>query len=81
MSICKRFQKAATDLCSSSGEAVGESRVSIKYLAPYVFRVAISNRRIVKAEDHKVFFRYRKPHGNRWPTMAPDAMELMRRFL
>lgn len=62
-------------------QAVGESQASIKYLAPYVFKVAISNHRIVKVEDHKVFFRYRKTHSNRWRTMALDAMEFMRRFL
>jgi predicted Zn-ribbon and HTH transcriptional regulator len=62
-------------------QAVGESHASIKYLAPYVFKVAISNRRILKVEDHKVYFRYRKTHSNRWRTMALDAMEFMRRFL
>jgi hypothetical protein len=62
-------------------QAVGESQASIKYLAPYVFKVAISNHRIVKVEDHRVFFRYRKTHSNRWRTMALDAMEFMRRFL
>jgi predicted Zn-ribbon and HTH transcriptional regulator len=62
-------------------QAVGESHAVIKYLAPYVFKVAISNQRIVKVEDHKVFFRYRNTHSNRWRTMALDVMELMRRFL
>jgi hypothetical protein len=62
-------------------QAVGESHASLKYLAPYVFKVAISNHRIVKVEHHRVFFRYRKTHSNRWRTMALDAMEFMRRFL
>jgi len=62
-------------------QAVGETTSALKYLAPYVFRVAISNARIVKVEDHKVFFRYRKPKSNRWRTMALDAMEFIRRFL
>jgi hypothetical protein len=62
-------------------QAVGESQASLKYLAPYVFKVAISNHRIVKVDDHTVFFRYRKTHSNRWRTMALDAMEFMRRFL
>jgi hypothetical protein len=62
-------------------QAVGESHASIKYLAPYVFKVAISNHRIVKVEDHMVFFRYRKTHSNRWRTMALDVLEFMRRFL
>ena len=62
-------------------KAVGESRASIKYLAPYVFKVAISNHRIVKVEDHTVTFRYRKTHSNRWRTMTLDALEFIRRFL
>ena len=37
-----------------NSRAMGSSEASIKCLAPYVFRVAISNSRIV---EHKVFFR------------------------
>jgi len=62
-------------------QAVGRSESSLKYLAPYVFKVAISDSRIVKVEDRTVFFRYRKPHGRRLRTMALDALEFMRRFL
>lgn len=62
-------------------QAVGQSHAAIKYLAPYVFKVAISNSRIVKVENHSVFFRYRKPHSHRWRTMTLDAMEFIRRFL
>lgn len=62
-------------------QAIGASEHSIKYLAPYVFKVAISNSRIVKIEDRQVFFRYRKINSNRPRTMALDVMEFMRRFL
>jgi hypothetical protein len=64
-----------------NSQAVGESYASVKYLAPYVFKVAISNSRILKVEDHSVSFRYRKPHSNRWRTMTIDPMEFIRRFL
>jgi len=64
-----------------NSRAVGTSAHSVKYLAPYVFKVAISNSRIIKVEDHKVFFRYKKPQSNRWRTMALDVIEFMRRFL
>jgi len=40
--------------------------------------VAISNSRIIKVEDHKVFFKYKKPHSNRWRTMKLDVIELVR---
>lgn len=62
-------------------QAIGASENSIKYLAGYVFKVAISNSRIVKVEDRSVFFKYRKNKSNRWRTMVLDVMEFMRRFL
>ena len=62
-------------------QAVANSHNTIKYLARYVFRVAISNSRIVKIENRKVYFKYPKTHSNRWRTMALDVMEFLRRFL
>jgi hypothetical protein len=62
-------------------QAMGAGAHSIKYLALYVFKVAISNSRIIKVHNHKVFFKYKKPHSNRWRTMGLDVMEFMRRFL
>jgi hypothetical protein len=64
-----------------NSQAVGSSEASLKYLAPYVFRVAISNSRIVKVEDRTVFIRYRKPHSHRLRTLALEVMEFIRRFL
>jgi hypothetical protein len=64
-----------------NSQAVGSAEASIKYLTPYVFRVAISNSRIVKVEGGKVFFRYQKTGSNRQRTLALDALEFMRRFL
>jgi hypothetical protein len=62
-------------------QPIGAGEQGIKYLAPYVFKVAISNSRIVKVENRKVFFKYRKNKSNRWRTMALDVMEFLRRFL
>lgn len=62
-------------------KAVGDGRASLKYLAPYVFRVAISNSRIVSYDNHQVSFRYRKTGSNRLRRMTLDAMEFIRRFL
>ena len=64
-----------------NSQAVGPGVHSVKYLAPYVFKVAISNSRIIKVKDHKVFFKYKKPQSNRWRTMALDVIEFLRRFL
>lgn len=64
-----------------NSQAVGSSAQSIGYLAPYVFKVAMSNSRIVKLENREVFFRYKRPKSERWRTMSLDVMEFMRRFL
>ena len=62
-------------------QAIGAGEQSIKYLTPYVFKVTISNSRIIKVEDRRVFFKYRKNKSNRWRTMSMDVMEFLRRFL
>jgi len=62
-------------------QAIGSNEHGIKYLAPYVFKVAISDSRIVKVEDRKVFFRFKKSHSERWRTTHLDVMEFLRRFL
>jgi hypothetical protein len=37
---------------------LGNARAALKYLAPYIFRVALSNNRIVRVADDQVTFRY-----------------------
>jgi hypothetical protein len=66
--------------------AVGDGERSLKYLAPYVFRVAISDRRIVAIDDGpdeqgRVTFNYRKSGSKRWRRMTVSAEEFLRRFL
>ncbi|HEX2201355.1 MAG TPA: transposase [Gammaproteobacteria bacterium] len=62
-------------------QAVGTAEATLNYLAPYIFKVAISESRIIKVEGDQVFFRYKKPHSERWRIMALPVMEFMRRFL
>jgi Putative transposase/Transposase zinc-binding domain len=62
-------------------QAAGDGRASLRYLAPYVFRVAIGDRRIVSCDDGKVVFTYRRVGSNRPRKMVLDAMEFLRRFL
>jgi len=62
-------------------QAVGNGRGSLKYLAPYVFRVAISDARIRSVRDGRVRFSYRKVNSKVWRSMQLDAIEFMRRFL
>jgi hypothetical protein len=62
-------------------QAAGDGRQSLRYLAPYVFRVAIGDHRIVSCDDGQVSFRYRRVGSNRPRTMTLDALEFLRRFL
>lgn len=62
-------------------QPIGTGFESVKYLAPYVFKVAISNARIVKVEDRIVSFKYKKVKSNRWRTCQLEVMEFIRRFL
>ena len=68
-------------LWNVNSQPVGDSEASLKYLAPYVFRVALSNNRIVKVVNRTVFIRYRKTGSNRWRILELEVMEFIRRFL
>jgi len=61
--------------------SVGSGEAALKYLAPYVFRVAISNNRILKVENDRVTFRYREGDSGKWRTAKLPAEEFIRRFL
>src|SRR3954453_18385229 len=62
-------------------QAVGDGQASLKDLALYVFRVAISDRRIISCADGRVTFSYRRGGSNRWQKITVDAFEFIRRFL
>ena len=62
-------------------QANPDGPASFQYLAPYVFKVAISNRRIVSLQDRTVTFTSRKRGSTRPRTTTLDAMEFLRRFL
>jgi Putative transposase/Transposase zinc-binding domain len=56
----------------------------LRYLSRYTHRVAISNRRLVAADDGGVAFRwkdYRLDAPDRWKTMTLSPGEFIRRFL
>jgi Putative transposase/Transposase zinc-binding domain len=62
-------------------EPVGRGQAAFRYLAPYIFRVAISNRRILQLEDGKVTFQYKEAATNQRKTCTVPAEEFIRRFL
>jgi hypothetical protein len=62
-------------------QPVGSGVAALKYLAPYIFRVAISNNRIVKLEDDQVTFRYKDSQTGETRHCPVTAEEFIRRFL
>lgn len=64
-----------------NSQAVGDSEATLKYLAPYIFRVAISDSRIIDAKNGEVTFSYRKKESNRPRRTTIDTFEFIRRFL
>ena len=67
-------------------QAVGDGEQALRYLAPYVYRVALSQQRLVKCEPGpdglgRVTFLYRKSHTRSYRPMTLTADEFIRRFL
>ena len=67
-------------------KSINHKQLALKYLAPYIFRVAISNRRILKLEDDAelvptVTFRYRATDTGQERLCTLAAEEFIRRFL
>ena len=62
-------------------EAVGSGLNALKYLAPYIFRVALSNNRLLNVENDCVTFRYRDTETGAEKRCALMAQEFIHRFL
>ena len=60
---------------------VGRGKKALKYLAQYIFRIAISNSRIITLENGKVAFKYKESKTKLWKTMTLEVEEFIRRFL
>jgi hypothetical protein len=61
--------------------SVGSGEAALKYLAPYIFRVAISNRNILHLKDGQVTFRYRDSKTNTSRTATLPADRFIGQFL
>jgi hypothetical protein len=62
-------------------EPVGSAAQAFQYLAPYIFRVAISNNRLRKLENGQVTFAYKESATDQLRHCTLDAQEFIRRFL
>jgi hypothetical protein len=61
--------------------SVGTAQAALKYLAPYIFRVALSNNRIVRVADDQVTFRYTVSESGQTAYCTLSAQEFLHRFL
>ena len=61
-------------------QPVGDAAHTLGYLARYVFKVAISEQRILDLDEQRVRFSYTQAHSNRRRTMALPIQEFIRRF-
>jgi hypothetical protein len=64
--------------CKSGGHTADKT---LAYLAQYVHQTAITNSRILHAENGKITFRYKDSREHRWKTMTLDTSQFMRCFL
>lgn len=64
-----------------NSKAVGDGQSCLYYLAPYVSRVAISDRRIKKVTDTHVTYEYRPSKSQNYKNMTVKVHEFIRRFL
>ncbi len=62
-------------------QAVGRGVKVLRYLAPYIFRVALSNKRLVALSDDSVTFRYRSSGSKETRICSLSPFEFIRRFL
>jgi hypothetical protein len=62
-------------------EPVGSGAQAFQYLAPYIFRVAISNNRLRKLENANVSFAYKESATDQLRLCTLSAQEFIRRFL
>ncbi|RKX38180.1 MAG: transposase [Verrucomicrobia bacterium] len=62
-------------------ENVGNGKQALKYLAQYVFRVAIAPSRILRITDTEVLFKYQPSGSKAWKKMSLKIFEFMRRYL
>lgn len=60
---------------------VGSGETALKYLAPYIFRVAISNRRLVKLEHDQVTFRFQDAQTRQTKCCTLPVDAFLHRFL
>ncbi len=60
---------------------VGNGNSALKYLAPYIYRIAITNNRIEKLENGQVTYGFKKSDTGEWKTATLPVFDFIHRFL
>jgi hypothetical protein len=74
----RTWKRAWCSFCKHYG--YGKQTV-LDYLARYVFRIAITNARIIGMDDTHVTFRCKDRNSGKWNTHRLTGVEFLRRFL
>ena len=67
--------------CSYSKPYGTGKEAVLNYLARYVFRIAITNHRLVSMDESHVTFRYKDHNTEQWKTERIEGIQFIRRFL
>jgi hypothetical protein len=62
-------------------EPVGTGEAALKYLAPYIFRVAISDRNILSSNNGMVTFQFKDSETRQYNTCTLEALKFLSLFL
>ena len=72
------WKKQWVILCKPTLKGAGNV---LQYLARYVYRVAITNNRILTDKNGEIKFKYKRCNAFKWKTLPLQPMEFIRRFL
>jgi hypothetical protein len=67
--------------CSYSKPYGKGQQAVLNYLARYVFRVALTNRRLMAMDGTHVTFQYKDHDAGQWRTVRLEGVQFLRRFL
>jgi predicted Zn-ribbon and HTH transcriptional regulator len=62
-------------------QKVGHGERALRYLAPYVFRVALTNNRLISINDDRVTYRICESTTKKWKSITINALTFIQRFL
>ena len=79
--ITRQTDEIFEDFIDMHIKSVGNAQAALTYLAPYLYRIAISNANILACHKGWVTFRYRYSNSGKLKTMTLSALEFMRRYL